>query len=156
MKANRIFLVTDNDRHGKALRLWLENEYTADVHLANAVEAEGLAESEAIVLDAHAAMPRSKCVAVQRVRAAREQGISTPFVILTWLPYQQAIVNPQLASNPFIGHYYRDSCRFLQLPVRPERLAEVLGEVRPCTYEEIALGKRFLDDISHAHRLSTA
>jgi len=153
MKANRILLITGNDRHGQALRLCLENEHTADVHLAKAGEAEDFAESDTSVLDAHALSHRSKCTAVQRLRAVREQDIGTPFVILTWLP-QREIVNAQLAGNPFIGHFYKDSCRFLRLPVRPERLIRSLREVRPCTKEEIATGKRHLAGIDHAHRTS--
>jgi hypothetical protein len=151
-----VLLVTGNERYGEVLRPRLkESGYTADVCSLDAAEAKNREGDGILVLDAHAALPRSKCVAVQRVRAAREQDIGTPFVILTW-PSRRDIVNAQLAGNPFIGHFYKDSCRFLQLPVRSEQLVEVLGEMRPCTDEEITLGKRFLDDINHAHRLSDA
>ena len=146
--------ITSNERCREAMRCWLEEtEYTIDMHSAEANETEQLAATDAIVLDAHAVHPKQACRAVRRVRAAREQDIGTPFVILAWLP-RRDIVNAQLASNPFIGHFYKDSCCFLRLPVRPERLIESLREVRPCTKEEIATGKRHLAGIDHAHRTS--
>jgi hypothetical protein len=149
-----VLLVTGNKRYGEVLRPRLkESGYTADVCSLDAAETKNREGDGILVLDAHAALPRSKCVAVQRVRAAREQDIGTPFVILTWLP-RRDIVNAQLASNPFIGHFYKDSCRFLRLPVRPERLIESLREVRPCTKEEIATGKCHLAGIDYAHRTS--
>jgi len=153
----RILLVTGDERFGEALRLPLqEKRYAADVLSPDALGVERLSEDDTIVLDAHAAEPKGTCSAARWVRTAREQGISTPFVILTWLPYQRDIVNPQLASNPFIGHYYRDSCQFMRLPTPIERLVEVLGEIRPCRPEEIEVGKRFSDQIGHAHRPSSA
>lgn len=157
MNANRIFLIFGNDRWGRALRSHLEeNRYTVVIRSADAIEEANLRKNDAIVLDAHFIQPRTSCRAVHQVRAAREHGSGTPFVILTWLPYQNAIVNPQLAGNPFIGHYYRDSCRFVQLPAHPERLVEVLNEIRPCTDEEIKVGMRFLAQIGDAHRPSIA
>lgn len=147
-----IFLIVGRHHYGEKLCQTLDgDQYFAEVISADALDCKHLSADDIIILDAHAVPPKGLCNAVYLVRALREQGVGTPFIILTWLSYKRVILPLQATSNPFISNYYQDSCRFLPLPVSPADLASAIREVRACTEEETNLGKRFLTEIGKAH-----
>jgi len=153
MQPRRVLLITDNERYGGFLRSRLEEEgFSTDVLTEKGAGVSKLAKGDLAILDAHAEDPKGRYTAVRRIRTAREKhDVGTPFIILTWV-LPREIVNIHLASNPFIGQYYRESCRFLWLPVSLQRLAQTVELVQPCTEKKINEGKRFLDYINHVHR----
>lgn len=99
-EATRVFSLTGNERYEGALQLRLEEARVATVHVAEASDAEYLAENDVIIFDAHAMRRRQSCGAALWVCRLREKDIGTPFIILTWLP-RRDIVNAQLAGSPF-------------------------------------------------------
>lgn len=155
MQPRRVLLVTGNERYGEFLQSRLEEKgFSTGLLAEENAGGSRLSEVDLVVLDAHAKEPKGRCMAVQRIRAVREKHSSgTPFIILTWV-LPRDVVNVQLARNPFIGRYYKKSCRFLRFPVSPGELVGTFEEVQPCTEEKINEGKRFLDYIDRVHRTS--